>query len=174
MTITLAPYEQVLRTTRLHSGIFIPPVFVGLFLALPALFMGMGLHSLSRSFGKPSLLPFLVAVPLVLLPTLVAFFDAWVAYAQSKLVLTNRRLFFSKGFIFRSVHEIPLQQVETLSRSEPLIGRFMGYGTVSVTGTGGAAFVLCYLPDAPGFHQQLQAAVEAVRPHGTPPNRPTC
>lgn len=97
---------------------------------------------------------------------------AWAAYAKSELVLTNQRLFFAKGFIFRSVHEMPLHQVETLARSEPLIGRFVGYGTVSVTGTGGAVFLLCFLPDALGFHQHLQAAVAAVRPLGTPPSRP--
>ena len=170
--MTLATNERILCKSRLHRGIFIPPVILGLFLTLLALFMGTVMYSLSRSLGKPSLLPFLIVLPLALFPAAVGLLGAWAAYAKSELVLTNQRLFFAKGFIFRSVHEMPLHQVETLARSEPLIGRFVGYGTVSVTGTGGAVFLLCFLPDAPGFHQHLQAAVAAVRPLGTPPSRP--
>ena len=167
--MNLASNERILCKTRLHRGIFIPPIILGLFLMVPALFMGTVMYSLSRSLGKPSLLPFLIVLPLALFPAAVGLLGAWAAYAKSELVLTSQRLFFAKGFIFRSVHEMPLHQVETLARSEPLIGRFVGYGTVSVTGTGGAVFLLCFLPDAPGFHQHLQAAVAAVRPHGTPP-----
>lgn len=171
--MTLATNERILCKSRLHWGIFIPPVILGLFLMLPAMFMGTVMFLLSRSVGKPSLLPFLFVLPLAFFPAAVGLLGAWAAYAKSELVLTNQRLFFSKGFIFRSVHEMPLHQVETLARIEPLIGRFVGYGTVSVTGTGGAKFLLCYLPDAPVFHQHLQAAVAAFRPHGTPPSSPT-
>ena len=55
----------------------------------------------------------------------------------TEFALTNRRIIAKKGFIKRNTMEIHLKQLESMSVSQPLNGRFFGFGTVTVVGTGG-------------------------------------
>lgn len=55
----------------------------------------------------------------------------------TEFALTDRRIIGKKGIIFQRSMEILLNQVESIPISQPLDGRIFGFGTVTVTGTGG-------------------------------------
>lgn len=55
----------------------------------------------------------------------------------TEFALTNRRIIAKKGIIQRHSIEILLSKVESISVSQPLVGRIFGFGTVTVTGSGG-------------------------------------
>jgi uncharacterized membrane protein YdbT with pleckstrin-like domain len=62
-----------------------------------------------------------------------AFLKRWC----TEMVVTNQRIIHKRGFIFRSVTQIPLSHVESVGISQGIFGRLFGWGTVTVTGSGG-------------------------------------
>jgi uncharacterized membrane protein YdbT with pleckstrin-like domain len=170
-----SPQEMTLAKVRLHWGIFVPALlfaFLPILAYLPVLLLAHGLlNSLSQlgmrsnqNSAMPSLnliwlMPEVVGLVVVLGPLL----GAWFAYAKSEVTLTNRRLVFRSGFLSRRSGELPLENVESIYISEPLIGRICGYGTVTVTSIGGAAFRLSFIGSPQNFHSMLQQTVVSAK-----------
>jgi uncharacterized membrane protein YdbT with pleckstrin-like domain len=64
-------------------------------------------------------------------------FKSLIAYATSEFAVTNKRILFKIGFIRRNSLEIFLRKIEAINVRQGIIGRILGYGTITVTGTGG-------------------------------------
>ena len=54
-----------------------------------------------------------------------------------EFALTNRRFIGKRGFILRKTIEINLTQLESISVSQPIIGRLFRFGNITIVGTGG-------------------------------------
>jgi uncharacterized membrane protein YdbT with pleckstrin-like domain len=67
----------------------------------------------------------------------VTFLYAWFVRWISEFAVTNKRVIRSKVFIRRKTEEMSMDKVETVDIDQPVIGRLLDYGTISVTGTGG-------------------------------------
>jgi uncharacterized membrane protein YdbT with pleckstrin-like domain len=50
--------------------------------------------------------------------------------------VTNHRFIYKAGLIRRTTTEIPIDRVESVDIEQSLIGRLLGYGTVTVHATG--------------------------------------
>jgi uncharacterized membrane protein YdbT with pleckstrin-like domain len=177
--------EITLAKVRLHWGVFIPVLlfaFGPLVALLPLIFILHGfLHSLTqmemRVNQSPSIGSLNVTWLLPLVPYLVIviglLLGTWFSYLKSEVTLTNRRLLFRTGFLSRRSGEVPLENVEAIYISEPLIGRMFGYGTVMVTTVGGARFPLAFIGSPQSFHSALQQAAldakESIRGDPKPP-----
>ncbi|MGA2175359.1 MAG: PH domain-containing protein [Verrucomicrobiota bacterium] len=158
--------ETTLAKVRLHWIIFIPVLLVALgpiLASLPIIFMLHGLVNALGQMGMPAnprlnLIWLLILVPyfLIVLGLLLA---TWFTYWKSEFMLTNRRLAFRTGFLSRRSGELPLENVESIYISEPLLGRMCGYGSVTVTTVGGADFPLLFIGSPQSFHSTLQKAV---------------
>jgi uncharacterized membrane protein YdbT with pleckstrin-like domain len=61
---------------------------------------------------------------------------AMIRRATTELVLTDRRIIAKRGFISRDTVEMNLAKVESLHVRQGLLGRLLGYGDVTVVGTG--------------------------------------
>ncbi len=163
--------ETTLVKVRLHWGIFIPVLLVACVLivgTLPFIFIARAadnaLSQIARQFNQAPGIPRLNLIWLVpLVPDFVIvpglFLGTWIAYLKSEVTLTNRRLVFRTGFLSRRSGELPLENVESIFISEPLLGRMCGYGTVTVTTVGGASFPLWFIGSPQSFHSMLQKAV---------------
>jgi membrane protein YdbS with pleckstrin-like domain len=161
--------ETTLAKVRLHWGIFVPVLLcmVGLVLAvLPFLFIVHMLFGMLGQIGGssnnvsavPIVMWLLTLSPCVLIVAAL-FLVTWFAYSKSEVKLTNRRLLFRTGFLSRRSGEVPLENVESIFISEPLLGRICGYGTVTVTTVGGASFCLSFIGYPQSVHSTLQMAV---------------
>jgi len=162
--------ERTLAKVRLHWGIFIPvPLFAfcPIVVSLPFWFLMHGLLNALGQMGMPAnprlnlmwlpaLVPYLVIVLGLVLGT-------WFSYWKSEVTLTDRRLVFRTGFLSRRSGELPLENVESIYISEPLLGRLCGYGTVKVTTVGGAYFPLWFIGSPQDFHATLQKAVLSAK-----------
>jgi len=159
--------EQVVYRCKLHWGIFLAPVFSALGFMIPVLAYTW---LMSDFMEKMSPLGVQIHFPwlLLLLPGLavgtILFLAVLVAYIKSEVVLTESRLRFKVGWLSLGSTEILLTKIETITLWEPLVGRLFGYGTVSVTGTGGAVFRLRYLPKPEYFHSLLQSIMNGGAP----------
>jgi uncharacterized membrane protein YdbT with pleckstrin-like domain len=110
----------------------------------------------------------LLVVSLDLLPALLLFLLVLVAYLNSQIMLTNKRLIYRTGFLARAAGELPLENVEAMFISEPLVGRLLGYGTVAVSTLGGLQFPLRFIGKPQVFHAVLQGAVADAKAASRP------
>lgn len=110
--------EQIVFQTKLHPIIFANPSVV-LVLALAS---------------------FAVEATLGAVLTMIALFwvlGAWIRYTSSEFAVTDRRVIIKTGFISRKTIETQLTKVEGAQVSQGILGRILGFGEVTVTGTGG-------------------------------------
>lgn len=59
-----------------------------------------------------------------------------VRQRTTEIVVTNRRVLFKTGLVSRHTLEMNITKIETVDVDQPMVGRLLGYGTVSVHGTG--------------------------------------
>ena len=101
----------------------------------------------------------------------------WVAYAafvpfgfqflklmirkwSTEIAVTNRRYIYKRGWIARNTQELPLLRVEEVNLDQGVLGRLLGYGKVSVSGTGGdRPIVTPNIDDPMGLRKALSNAV---------------
>jgi len=155
----------------MHWGIFVWPlaaVTLMLWLELPAIVAFRCIRSIFLTLNPTTVSPmFDFATLSLILPEMAAgtglLLVVWAAYRKSNITLTDRRLIFRTGLFSRVKGEAPLESVEAITLSEPTLGRFLGYGTVTVTSQGGLQFPLSHIAAARNFHSLLQKAVAAVK-----------
>ncbi|HOG39857.1 MAG TPA: PH domain-containing protein [Syntrophorhabdaceae bacterium] len=73
--------------------------------------------------------------------TLRAFFTLFISpiikQATCEFVITNKRVILKVGLIKRRTFEMNLQKIESVKVEQSVVGRILGYGTVTIVGTGG-------------------------------------
>jgi uncharacterized membrane protein YdbT with pleckstrin-like domain len=113
--------ESILYRGKLHWVIFIWPV-IWFFVAL-MVFSGSGDNAAAGTW--------FVVIAIV---TGVASF---INYTTSEFGITNKRVIVKVGFIRRSSLELLLNKVEGIQVDQGILGRFLDFGSIAVTGTGG-------------------------------------
>ena len=182
--------ELTLIQSRVHYAVTLAPTLYLLILLVPyAVLVTMFTRFLggiagTRANQLSSAIQFIYFVP-VAVPCLVLWFF-WTlerigSYLQSNVTVTSHRIIYRSGFLFRYTAEIPLSQIEFLSLLEPLLGRILGYGTVTLRGGGGTTFNLPHIQNAVSFHAAVQRAMQRaagltpatpIRSQGTPSSTP--
>lgn len=56
---------------------------------------------------------------------------------SDEFVVTNRRIIIKTGIISRKTFEMNLNKIETVNVDQSIFGRMLGFGTITVIGTGG-------------------------------------
>ena len=81
-----------------------------------------------------------IALGVILLPVfglgLVFLVRAWILYRSTEFAVTDKRIIAKTGLISRSTAEMFLDKVESLQVEQTVMGRVLGYGTVTIRGTG--------------------------------------
>jgi uncharacterized membrane protein YdbT with pleckstrin-like domain len=60
-----------------------------------------------------------------------------IARWASEFVITNRRIIIKQGFIARKTFEMNVSKIESVNVDQSLFGRMLGYGSITIIGTGG-------------------------------------
>ncbi|HJU64881.1 MAG TPA: PH domain-containing protein [Gemmatimonadaceae bacterium] len=81
---------------------------------------------------------FLFAAGFSLLVTIVVWLVTYVKHASSEFAVTNKRVLMKEGLVRRRTFETMLSKVEGVDVEQTFWGRMLGFGTVTVTGTGGS------------------------------------
>ena len=70
-----------------------------------------------------------------------ALFTLWLSptirQATSEFVITSKRIIVKTGLIRRKSLEMNLQKIESVNVEQGIMARILGYGTVTIIGTGG-------------------------------------
>ena len=70
-------------------------------------------------------------------------------------VLTNSRYIQKSGWIARNTEEISIYKIEEVDLSQTILGRVLGYGSISISGTGSGNIILNSIDDPLLFQKNL-------------------
>jgi len=70
-------------------------------------------------------------------------------------VLTNSRYIQKTGWIARNTEEISIYKIEEVDLSQTILGRVLGYGSISISGTGSGNIILNSIDDPLLFQKNL-------------------
>jgi uncharacterized membrane protein YdbT with pleckstrin-like domain len=132
----LLPDEQIVYKATLHWKIFV----------LPLVMTSIGI-------GLLVIQPIVAAV--VFLLGLVLLIRAFIEYKSSEFAVTSKRVIIKVGFLRRRTLELLLRQVEAISVEQGVLGRIFGYGSLTLTGTGGVKEVFHNISSPLEFRRRL-------------------
>ena len=83
---------------------------------------------------------------------------AWINIKSTEIAVTSRRIIAKFGFIRRSTVEINLDKVEALRVEQGVMGRFLNYGTIFITGAGTSVAPMKDIADPLVFRRKFMEA----------------
>jgi len=144
----LLPGERVQYRAHLHKLIYAWP---GLFAAGMA---ALAVWAFSQGIAWAGLL----AIAVGFVPLLIAH----IKYTSSEFAVTDKRVIIKVGWIRRRTLETMLGKVEGIGVEQGFIGRVLGFGTITVTGTGGTKEPFPNIARPLEFRRQVQGQVSAA------------
>lgn len=87
---------------------------------------------------------------------------AIINYFSSEFGITNKRLVLKTGVIKRRTHENQINRIERINVEQGILGRLLGYGTIVVSGSGGAISRFASVADPLTFRKRIQEQISAV------------
>src|SRR5215831_5005097 len=118
----LMPNEKVVCTANVHWCVFMPGFFLLAFALLIGVVGGAGPNPMFTVF---------------LMTAIFYISRAHLIRKTTELAVTSKRVIVKTGLIRRHTVELNHSKVESFQVSQGIFGRLMGYGTLTVTGTGG-------------------------------------
>jgi uncharacterized membrane protein YdbT with pleckstrin-like domain len=159
----LIPGETVIYRTRLHWIVMLWPMLIGsLLLALPGVLLLSYAFSQSRVESQTSHLMQGAGIVL-LIAGLGAILTGMVRRNATEMAVTTRRVVIKTGLTSRRTIEMLLNKVESIEVSETTFGRMLGYGSITVIGTGGTLEPFHDMDHPLVFRSQVQQQIE--QPH---------
>ena len=144
----LLPGERVQYRAHLHKLIY----------AWPALFAAGMMALAVWAFSSGTAWAGLLAIAAGFVPLLIAH----IKYTSSEFAVTDKRVIIKVGWIRRRTLETMLGKVEGIGVEQGFIGRMLGFGTITVTGTGGTKEPFPKIARPLEFRRQVQGQVTAA------------
>jgi uncharacterized membrane protein YdbT with pleckstrin-like domain len=85
---------------------------------------------------------------------------AGIRRSSTEMAVTNRRVIIKTGIMSRRSLEIMLPKVESIGIDESAGGRMLGYGTVTIHGTGGTPEPFRLIAHPSEFRKQVQQQID--------------
>ena len=138
--------ENVLYRGKLHWAVFLAPAF---FIIVAIFFFSVG--------GTVEIggLIFLFGIAKVV--------DSVVNYTTSEFGVTNKRVIVKVGFIRRKSLETFLNKIEGIQVSQGVLGRILGFGSITVSGTGGTKDPFHKISKPLEFRKMVQEQVASIQ-----------
>jgi hypothetical protein len=158
---SLVPGETIVYQTRLHWIVMLRHVLLGLLLLA----------------GSGALLSYLLNQPrfgntrehlteggaaALLVCGIAAILAGMVRRNATEMAVTTRRVVVKQGLVNRKTVEMLLNKIETIEVSEPMVGRMLGYGSITMVGTGGTSEPFHKISHPLQFRSQVQQQLEKI------------
>jgi uncharacterized membrane protein YdbT with pleckstrin-like domain len=122
----LQPGENLVHASKIHWVIYVPGVVM--MLTAIVLFFVM--------LGHPDQPVWLVLFAICLAVGFFQLFMAWFKRWTTEIDVTDRRIVYKRGFIWRHTIEMNMDKVESVDVDQSILGRLLDYGNIVVRGTG--------------------------------------
>lgn len=133
----LLPDENIVYSAKLHSIIF--------WKACALIVLGIAFLFIQPIVGA-----------IVIAIGVFALTSPMIDYATSEFGVTNKRVIIKVGFLRRRTLELLLRHVEAISVDQSVTGRILGFGSITLTGTGGVREVFHNISAPLEFRRQIQ------------------
>lgn len=139
--------ERIVYRTRPHWILFGGPLLV----ALAGVILGAVLQVTMQDYWYAGAALVGVALLLAVPPA--------VRYLSSDFAVTDKRVLARMGLLHRQSLETLLSKIEGIGVDQDPWGRLLGYGTVTITGTGGTREALPGIPRPLEFRRHVQSQI---------------
>jgi len=85
--------------------------------------------------------------------------SSFVVFSTSEFAVTNQRVIAKVGFIRRNSIEIFLGKIEAIQVNQDIAGRVLGYGSITVSGTGGTRDPFYNISDPLELRRKIQEQI---------------
>jgi hypothetical protein len=158
---SLVPGETVVYQTRLHWIVMLRHIFLGALLLAGAgallsyLLNQPRLGNTGEHFTEGGAAALLVC-------GIAAIFAGVVRRRATEMAVTTRRVVIKQGLVNRKTIEMLLNKIETIEVSEPIVGRMLGYGSITMIGTGGTSEPFHKIAHPLQFRSEVQQQLEKL------------
>lgn len=158
---SLVPGEAVVYQTRLHWIVMLRHILLGLLLLAGA---GAVLsHLLDQPrLGNTSEHLTEGGAAALLVCGIAAIVAGLVRRNATEMAVTTRRVVIKQGLVNRKTIELLLNKIETIEVSEPMAGRMLGYGSITMVGTGGTPEPFHKIAHPLQFRSEVQQQLEKL------------
>jgi uncharacterized membrane protein YdbT with pleckstrin-like domain len=161
---TLIAGETVLYRAHLHWVVLFWHALFGVLFQLVGLAILFGvLVTTGREMGPRGGAAAIAAVALVLVGVVILAVGILKRNA-TEIAVTNKRVLIKTGFLSRKTIEIFLSKIESVAVDESFLGKTLGFGTVTVRGTGGTPERFDRIASPLEFRRQVQGHMEGGPP----------
>ena len=122
----LQPGESLIHASKIHWIIYVPGVVV--LLASIAVFIVVLDHPNQVLW----LALFIGCIAVGFFMLFLAWFKRWT----TEIDVTDRRIVYKRGFIWRHTVEMNMDKVESVDVDQSILGRLLDYGDITIRGTG--------------------------------------
>ncbi len=158
---SLIPGETVVYQTRLHWIVMLRHLLLGLLLLavsgalLSYLLKQPRLGTTGQHLAEAGAAALLVC-------GIVAIVVGVVRRSATEMAVTSRRVVVKQGLVNRKTIEMLLNKIETIEVSEPMFGRMLGYGSITMIGTGGTSEPFHKIAHPLQFRSEVQQQLEKL------------
>ncbi|MDR3554954.1 MAG: PH domain-containing protein [Syntrophobacteraceae bacterium] len=85
--------------------------------------------------------------------------ESFITYSTSEFGVTNYRVIAKVGFIRRKSLEVLLSKIESIRVNQTVLGRIIGYGSITISGTGGTHDLFPYISDPLKLRRKIQEQI---------------
>ena len=148
--------ERIVYRGRLNMIMFIWPI-VWFIVAL--VLFGVGVNMTEANVRMV-----MVAIAgIFTLSAIVTFIRPLIKYVTSEFGITNRRVIVKTGLFRRKSLEILLNKIEGIQVNQSILGRLVGFGSITVTGTGGTKDPFHNIAAPFEFRKKAQEQIASVQ-----------
>jgi uncharacterized membrane protein YdbT with pleckstrin-like domain len=148
--------EKVIYMTRRHKIIFTYPVIW--------LLVSAGLYGIKWMYVFRPEINFTLSIfsGIFLAAALIHALVIWIHYLSAEFGITNQRVISKEGFLKRKTSEVFLKSVESVQVDQSIWGRILNFGTIIVSGTGGASDPINMIRNPLDFKKQVQQRLAGI------------
>ena len=147
--------EEVIRSSQIHVGcLYLPLIIMGIGLMIGVMTIIASIYY--GAFGPIVIFSFLNIFTIV---GLIWFIIRFYGYKTNDLILTNKRVFGKCGLISTTQMQSSLNKIDSVSFSNGLIGKIIGYGTVQIT-TQSSVFKFRYIREGQTLYSDIFNQIE--------------
>lgn len=141
--------------TGLHWIVLVPPAIAG------AALIGLGIALMRRPTGGIHA----IATPvidsgwfgiLIIVAGVLAIGFGILRVESTRLILTNSRVTIESGVVAHRSIEILLRQLESIQIDQSMAGQILGFGTVTMHGSGGTPEVMQMISNPEEFQRRVE------------------
>jgi uncharacterized membrane protein YdbT with pleckstrin-like domain len=139
--------ESIVYRTKLHWIVFIWPI---IWFVVAIMFFSGG--------GDAA-----TAGGLFILIAILTGIASFINFKTSEFGITNKRVIVKVGFIRRNSIEVLLNKVEGIQVNQGILGRILGFGSITVSGTGGTKDPFHKIETPLEFRKKAQEQIALVQ-----------